>query len=246
MARAAPRKSATPRVRRSADPIRFAFGGFCNGWYRLQADVADQRGMDVLAVEAQITSWLVNQGITPHTLCQFATGLTGQYPFAPSERRAMCLLLKRAPDVLRFSFTFACTGLSKDSFFEAVSAEAKVVRLGVDHLAQIAYESVASFARIGGDSDPPWESLDGERRTEIIARAQHYLNAPKASGEKVHQVWLSDRLKQGWRYGPEGNERQKIDPALIPWNDLTEPSRSRYSLFAAVVASLEPMLAHRP
>ena len=40
--------------------------------------------------------------------------------------------------------------------------------------------------------------------------------------ENVHDVWASNRIKEGWIYGPERNDREKTHPCLVPYSELDE------------------------
>jgi len=40
--------------------------------------------------------------------------------------------------------------------------------------------------------------------------------------EQVHKVWMSNRIKEGWTYGPERNDSLKQTPCIVPYNDLPE------------------------
>lgn len=41
----------------------------------------------------------------------------------------------------------------------------------------------------------------------------------------VHENWASDRIKQGWKYGPKRNDDKKEHPCLIPYEDLPEEEK---------------------
>ena len=40
--------------------------------------------------------------------------------------------------------------------------------------------------------------------------------------EKVHNIWMANRIKDGWSYGPERNDSLKQTPCIVPYNDLPE------------------------
>jgi len=43
--------------------------------------------------------------------------------------------------------------------------------------------------------------------------------------ENVHEVWSSERINDGWVYGPERNDRMKTHPCLIPYDKLDETEK---------------------
>lgn len=43
--------------------------------------------------------------------------------------------------------------------------------------------------------------------------------------KNVHDVWASQRLAQGWRYGPARDDASKEHPCLVPYEDLLETEK---------------------
>lgn len=44
----------------------------------------------------------------------------------------------------------------------------------------------------------------------------------EAIAENTHEVWAVGRIKEGWTYGPERDDKLKKHPDLIPYSELTE------------------------
>ena len=38
----------------------------------------------------------------------------------------------------------------------------------------------------------------------------------------THEVWASQRMAEGWRYGPARDDREKLHPGLVPYEALSE------------------------
>ena len=47
----------------------------------------------------------------------------------------------------------------------------------------------------------------------------------EAMAKNVHEVWAQTRIAQGWKYGPERNDAEKLHPMLIPYEDLSEEEK---------------------
>ena len=47
----------------------------------------------------------------------------------------------------------------------------------------------------------------------------------EAMAKNVHEVWARTRIAQGWQYGPERNDAEKLHPMLIPYEDLPEEEK---------------------
>lgn len=43
--------------------------------------------------------------------------------------------------------------------------------------------------------------------------------------ENVHEVWSSERINDGWVYGPERNDGMKTHPCLVPYDELDEAEK---------------------
>ena len=53
-----------------------------------------------------------------------------------------------------------------------------------------------------------------EELTELIA-------------ENVHEVWAAARVREGWIWGPERNDRERKHPCLVPYAELPEEEKQR-------------------
>lgn len=47
----------------------------------------------------------------------------------------------------------------------------------------------------------------------------------EAIAENGHEVWAKQRKEEGWKYGPERDDKNKKHPDLIPYSDLTESEK---------------------
>lgn len=41
----------------------------------------------------------------------------------------------------------------------------------------------------------------------------------------THEVWAAGRVRDGWRYGPERNDAEKLHPCLVPYEMLPESEK---------------------
>ena len=44
--------------------------------------------------------------------------------------------------------------------------------------------------------------------------------------ENVHDVWAEGRIKEGWSYGEKRNDIFKLNPCLVPYNELSDSEKS--------------------
>lgn len=47
----------------------------------------------------------------------------------------------------------------------------------------------------------------------------------EAMAKNVHEVWAQTRIVQGWHYGSERNDAEKLHPMLVPYDDLPEEEK---------------------
>lgn len=86
--------------------------------------------------------------------------------------------------------------------------------------------------------DDPFRELSPEERAFIIKNYQPHpldvgdvcldddlLALSEFLAENVHDVWSTDRLSEGWRYGEERDDARKLHPCLVPYSMLTEEEK---------------------
>jgi hypothetical protein len=56
--------------------------------------------------------------------------------------------------------------------------------------------------------------IDGEilKLTELLAK-------------NAHEVWAKQRLSEGWKYGPNRNDLEKLHPCLVTYEELPESEK---------------------
>lgn len=47
----------------------------------------------------------------------------------------------------------------------------------------------------------------------------------EAMAKNVHDVWAKTRMAQGWQYGPDRNDKEKLHPMLVPYEELPEEEK---------------------
>jgi len=50
--------------------------------------------------------------------------------------------------------------------------------------------------------------------------------------KNTHENWSKERIHQGWRWGPERNDRKKEHPCLIPYEKLPESEKENDRIIA--------------
>ncbi len=69
--------------------------------------------------------------------------------------------------------------------------------------------------------------------TSNVEVAKELLDIADTLARNVHENWAQERIRQGWQYGPERNDAQKLHPCLVPYDDLPD-SEKKYDYNTAM------------
>ena len=61
--------------------------------------------------------------------------------------------------------------------------------------------------------------------TSEIALDERILQLAELLAKNAHEVWASERIAQGWKYGPTRKDDTKEHPCLIPYEELPESEK---------------------
>lgn len=61
--------------------------------------------------------------------------------------------------------------------------------------------------------------------TSDVMLPKELLNLTEKIAENVHEIWSSERIKEGWTYGKERDDAKKTTPCLVPYNRLSESEK---------------------
>ena len=58
--------------------------------------------------------------------------------------------------------------------------------------------------------------------TNEVKLSADLLELTELLARNTHEVWATQRIAEGWRYGTERNDAKKLHPCLISYDDLPE------------------------
>jgi RyR domain len=61
--------------------------------------------------------------------------------------------------------------------------------------------------------------------TSHVRLSPEILQLTERLAKNAHEVWAQERMAQGWRFGPERNDRRKEHPSLVPYEQLPESEK---------------------
>lgn len=112
--------------------------------------------------------------------------------------------------------------------------------IDVQNIALICHEANKAYCRVHGDpSQPSWDDAPEWQKESAINGVKFHLENPGAGPSGSHENWLAEKLKAGWKYGPEKNPDKKEHPCCVPYADLPEYQQGKDYLFTAIVEILK-------
>lgn len=104
----------------------------------------------------------------------------------------------------------------------------------VAHMINDAYRAATGETPRG----PFEQQSDDMKQGAILGVVQHLMNEHGISPRVAHDLWMENKLKNGWRFGDVFNAETKEHNCLLPYDCLPESQRVKDHLFSAVVEAL--------
>lgn len=61
--------------------------------------------------------------------------------------------------------------------------------------------------------------------TSSVQLSADILELTEKLAENAHEVWATERMAQGWRFGRERSDQRKEHPSLVPYETLPESEK---------------------
>jgi hypothetical protein len=108
-----------------------------------------------------------------------------------------------------------------------------------EEVARIAHEINRAYCNaIGDTSQKAWEDSPQWQKDSAINGVKYHLDNPFSKPEDSHNNWLSEKEKDGWKYGAVKNPERKEHPCFVPYSELPKEQQVKDHLFIAVVRTL--------
>lgn len=110
----------------------------------------------------------------------------------------------------------------------------------IPEIARVCHEANRAYCvALGDTSQPPWEDAPQWQRDSAINGVRAHLDGRATSPEKSHNMWLSEKLRDGWTYGEVKDPAQKRHPCCLPYSELSEAQKTKDVLFGFIVRALD-------
>lgn len=107
----------------------------------------------------------------------------------------------------------------------------------IEEIAEICHEVNRIYCKsIGDNSQPLWENApdwqkeSAMRGIDFIRKSINIEFVP----ERQHNAWLTDKLKDGWKYGTVKDAEKKEHPCILPYNELPDEQKMKDKLFGSI------------
>lgn len=106
-------------------------------------------------------------------------------------------------------------------------------------LARVAHDiNSAYITSITGQQQAPFAELPHPHQVALVESVIFYLSHPEETPESSHAGWLNAKREAGWVHGADMDIDAKVDPRLVPYDELPQDQRTKDYLFKACVESL--------
>jgi hypothetical protein len=113
----------------------------------------------------------------------------------------------------------------------------------LEQVAQAAHEINRAYCISRGDfSQVQWEHAPEWQKSSAIHGVEFHLSHPTASPSLSHEMWMKEKLENGWVYGEEKDSVKKTHPSMVSYTQLPIEERTKDHLFKQVVASLKQFI----
>jgi RyR domain len=113
-------------------------------------------------------------------------------------------------------------------------------KVELDKIARVCHEANRAYCEsIGDHSQPQWDAAPSWQRESTFTTVKSHLDRFDAGRpihpSESHEIWLQDKKKEGWHYGPVKDPDKKEHPCIVPYTELPLEQRMKDYLIVAVV-----------
>jgi hypothetical protein len=114
-----------------------------------------------------------------------------------------------------------------------------VNELAREHMASVCHEAYRQYSATRQRYVVlPWSVTAKDKRDDEVAAVRYLTLHPNATPQHMHDHLGREKMKDGWKYGPEKSDINKTDPFLCAFEKLPEEQRTKARLFVAVTRAL--------
>jgi len=109
----------------------------------------------------------------------------------------------------------------------------------INAIAKVCHEVNRAYCEATGDnSQPHWDNAPTWQRESACKGVQFRLDNPGCTAQDLHESWLRNKSEEGWVYAEHKNPERREHPDMVPYDQLSEHSKVKDHLFAAVISAM--------
>lgn len=111
--------------------------------------------------------------------------------------------------------------------------------MNITQIAIACHQANKAICEAAGDfTQKDWADAEQWQRDSAIKGVQFAIDNPNAPPSAQHDAWCADKIKDGWKFGPEKNATTKEHPCLVDFGMLPVHQRIKDHVFKAIVKSM--------
>lgn len=111
-------------------------------------------------------------------------------------------------------------------------------------IARVAHEINRAYCLSLGDyTQPVWEEAPNWQRDSACKGVQAHLDNPDLTPEQSHELWMKQKVAEGWVFGVVKDGNAKTHPCIRPYSELPPEQRAKDYLFRGTVHAIAREMA---
>ena len=119
--------------------------------------------------------------------------------------------------------------------------------MDINEIAEVCYEVNRAYCKSLGDTSHAIWSLAPEWQKETnVKGVEFHIENPNSTPQSSHESWLTEKAKNGWKFGLKKDPEKKEHPCFVPYLQLPFEQKAKDFIFLSVVRSLQKHLVIKP
>ena len=90
----------------------------------------------------------------------------------------------------------------------------------------------------GEDSLPDWDTAGNEMRHRGVLGVEQIIANPDMTPKEIHNIWMQNMFKDGWRAGPVHDGVKKTHPNLVLYEELDDAQKLKDVIYLTLVKTM--------
>jgi hypothetical protein len=110
------------------------------------------------------------------------------------------------------------------------------MKLTVQEIAKVCHEVNKAYCESLGDkSQVPWEEAPEWQKASAVSGVNLHIGNPNLPPSASHEAWMTQKLAEGWKYGPVKDPVKKEHHCIVPFDKLPVEQQAKDFIFSSIV-----------